>query len=454
MRRILDRARTSADRPHRVSVDAPRAFGESHAVRSAFLGIALTLLVAVPARADIFAVAPVVASAQNGIDVGLLDLSTGGSLTLPAGVNTPAIENHPSISADGKQLAFERVDPAAGTDRILLTDLATGQTRDVIDAFEALQLHPTSPAIWPEGDAVSTGSQGFGIFTWSSPGSFFRSQDFEGSKLVDPTPGAPDTRSGPYAARRALAPVNGVSRGQVFVDNIPGAPGPTVTNGSSFSAAHPAIANPTLVYDIRHLDAAGKPEQADIGYCILFFHNGGPCGQGQGLLPPLVNSARDESRPAITSDGRYIGFIRDEADGHERVYVFDTDTQTLIDPDGTDLGRVATIDTGNLSLYQKPVLVVTSFPDFGTLVVNPAIPASIGLLVQRVVGHHRLLGRRVPTLKPAGRIPLGTFKRGKHTIHWRAHLRPGLYQFTPRALTKSGRIRDLGKPKLFRIRRT
>jgi hypothetical protein len=114
---------------------------------------------------------------------------------------------------------------------------------------------------------------------------------------------------------------------------------------------------------------------------------------------------------------------------------------------------VATIDTGNLSLYEKPVLVVTSLPDFGTLVVNPVTRVPIGLLVQRVVGHHRLLGRRVPTLKPAGRIPLGVFKPGRHVIHWRAaHLRPGRYQFTPRALTKDGRIRDLGKPRIFRVR--
>jgi WD40-like Beta Propeller Repeat len=300
---------------------------------------------------------------------------------------------------------------------------------------------------------VSSGSAGLGIFSWFSPGTFFRNEDFPGSQLLDPTPGAPSTRIGPFAYRRALAPVNGFSRGQVFVDQVPGATGPLLVNSSSFSAAHPAIANPTLVYDIRHVDSSGKPEQADIGYCLLFFHNGGPCGQGQGLLPPLVNSARDETRPAITPDGRYIGFIRDEANGHERVYVFDTETQTLIDPDGTDLGLVATLDSGNLSLYEKPVLQVTNLPDFGTLVVNPVTRVPIGLLVQRVVGHHRLLGRRVPTLKPAGRIPLGTFKRGRHVIHWHAHgLKPGLYQFTPRALSRSGAIRDLGKPRIFRVR--
>jgi hypothetical protein len=419
-------------------------------VRSVFLAIALTLLVAAPARADIFAVAPV--AGHSGIDVGLLDLSTGAALTLPAGVNTPVIENHPSISTDGTKLAFERVDLAGGTDRILKTDLTTGQTTDLIDAFEALNYHPTSPAISADGQLVATGSTGLGIFGWTSPGSFFRNAEFPDSKLVDPTPNAPRSGrigSGPYAYRRI---VPGTGRGQVIVDELDGTTGPVAANGSSSSAAHPSIAVNTMVYDTSAVDSAGKLQQADIGYCRLYFHNGGPCGQGQGLLPPLVNSPRDETRPAFTPDGRYIGFIRHEANDHERVYVFDTETQTLIDPDGTDLGLVATLDTGNLSLYEKPVFKVTSFPDLGTVVVNPATRVPVGLLVQRVVGHHRLLGRRVPTLKPAGRIPLGTFTAGRHVIHWRAHLRPGLYQFTPRALGKSGRIRDLGTPKRFRIR--
>jgi len=33
--------------------------------------------------------------------------------------------------------------------------------------------------------------------------------------------------------------------------------------------------------------------------------------------------------------------------GHERMYALDTETQTLIDSDGSELGLVATIDTGN-----------------------------------------------------------------------------------------------------------
>jgi Tol biopolymer transport system component len=52
-------------------------------------------------------------------------------------VNTPADEDHPSISADGRRLAFERRAPAAGTDRIIAADLSTGQTLDLFDAIEA-----------------------------------------------------------------------------------------------------------------------------------------------------------------------------------------------------------------------------------------------------------------------------------------------------------------------------
>src|SRR5690242_8477706 len=108
------------------------------------MSIAAALLLAAPAQADIFAVAPIVAPGHSDIDVGLFDLSTGGSLPLPAGVNTTAAnESHPSISTDGKRLAFERRDHAAGTDRLIVADLTTGQTMDLFDAFETATLHPT-----------------------------------------------------------------------------------------------------------------------------------------------------------------------------------------------------------------------------------------------------------------------------------------------------------------------
>jgi hypothetical protein len=432
------------------------------------MGIALGLLLAfaAPASADIFGVAPVVAPGHSDIDVGLFDLSTGTSLGLPPGVNTPAFETHPTISTDGKRIAFERRDRAAGTDRLIAADLVTGQMMDLFNAFETQTLHPTSPSISLDGGWVTTGSEGTGIHGRSlaafpnEVSAQSNDSSFPGFELVDPTQIGP-VGQGVFAFRRNIPLSNGSVRGQVVLEGVPGAQGPLALNSSSFSAAHPSYAESngqqTVVYDVRSIDSSGNLGQADIGFCLVWLHNGNPCGLGQGQLPPLVDSGRDESRPAFTPDGRYIGFIRDEVTGHERVYVFDTQTQTLIDPDGFDLGLVATLDSGNLSLYEKPVLKITSFPSFGTVTFSQVTTAPIGLLVQRVVGHHQLLGQRVPALKKVGRIPLGKFHRGQHKIHWRPvvnghRLPPGLYQFTVRALSKSGNIRDLGRPRLVRIR--
>jgi hypothetical protein len=438
-------------------------------VRTRFLciGLAAALVAAAPASADIFAVAPVVAPGHSDIDVGLIDLSTGQRLSLPAGVNTTAAnETHPSISSDGTRLAFERRDQAAGTDRLIVADLSTGQTMDLFNAFETATLRPTSPAINLDGDWVTVGSEGSGLHGRSlanfpiSVSAETNESVFGGDELLDPTQTDPGDTN-PFAYRRNLPLAGGGRRGQLVVENVPGGSGPIAASTASFSVSHPSIAvsggHRTIVYNVHTLDSAGKPGPDDIGFCVIFLHAGNPCGLGQGLLPPLVNSSLDESRPAFTPDGRYIGFIRDEANGHERVYVFDTETQTLLDPDGADLGLVATRDTGNLSLYERFVLKVTSFPSFGTLTTNLATTVPVGLLVQRVVGHHRLLGRRVPRLRPAGRIPLGRFRKGRHVIHWRPRvhgrrLKPGLYQFTPRALTRKGRVRDLGRPRIFRVR--
>src|SRR5262249_35357355 len=160
---------------------------------------------------------------------------------------------------------------------------------------------------------------------------------FPGFQLVDPTQTAPNDSS-PFAYRRIVPQSGGGARGQVVVEGAQGVATPLAVNSASSSAAHPSVADSdgheTIVYDVSALDAGGQPGQGDIGFCVIWVLNGGPCGLGQGKLPAIVNSSRDEGRPAFTPDGRYIGFIRDEANGHERVYVFDTETQTLIDADG------------------------------------------------------------------------------------------------------------------------
>jgi hypothetical protein len=420
-------------------------------VRAAFLCIALAapVLAATPARADIFAVAPVAAPGRTDVDVGLFNVSTGAQLALPAGVNTPAEENHPSISGDGRRLAFERRD---GADRIIVADLTTAQMGDVYDAFDAATKQPTSPAISGDGKTVVTGSRSQGVF-WTPLSAFpnppeqrFGEAFFQGSPVLDPTPtnGTPGSLIAFRVSTRTAA---GGSLGRVMVAGIAEQAAPLALVAGNVQTAHPAIGRPpggglTILYD----------RQGDIGFCLYLVDGNEPCSSGRGILPPVVNSPRTESRAAFTPDGRFIGFIRDEAGGHERLYLFDTQTQTLLDPGGIDLGAVQAADAGNLSLYQALVIQLASIRP-GTLSLTLSDPSRVGLLVQRVVGHHRLLGRRVPTLEPAGRIPLGTFGRGRHTVHWRTHgLRPGVYQFTARALTANGRVRDIGRPRLLRIR--
>jgi hypothetical protein len=433
-------------------------------VRTAFLGVALALLVVAPARADVFAVAPMVAAGHSDLDVGLIDVSTDTRVPLPASVNSAADEDHPSVSADGQRLAFERRDHAAGTTRLIAADTATGQTMDLFDAFGAATMRPSSPAISTDGGFVTTGSEGNGLFTrrlddFPNRVSVVASRAvFAGDGIRDPTPSAL-LDLGALAYRRTVRLSTGGTVGQVLVENAPGevfSNRPLVARPGAVHVAHPAIGKPgflTLVYDVHPVGRDGAVGRGDIAFCSLGITSAGdPCVLGRGVLPPLVSSLRNETCPAFTSDGRYLGFIRDEVNGHQRLYVFDTRTQTLLDPNGADLGAGVDMDTCNVGLYQTQVFKLATLPAPGTLRLDLADPSRVGLLVQRVTGHHKLLGRRVATLEPAGKIPLGSFTRGRHIVHWRARgLRPGRYQFTPRALTRNGEVRALGTPRIFHV---
>ena len=103
------------------------------------------------------------------------------------------------------------------------------------------------------------------------------------------------------------------------------------------------------------------------------------------------------------------------------------------------------------------VLAFTNVALSGVVTAKLTTAASIGIVVQRVVGHHRLFGHTVPTLRTVGRIPLGHFRRGNARVRWNrtVHgrpLRPGRYQVTVRALARNGRVEDLGRPRLLRVR--
>jgi hypothetical protein len=168
-----------------------------------------------------------------------------------------------------------------------------------------------------------------------------------------------------------------------------------------------------------------------------------------------INTSQDDGRPAFTPDGRYLAFVRTGTDGHDRLFAWDSETQTLVNGKGVDLGQV-NADVGSPSLYVRPVITISSVAPSGVVSFSLLTGTAVGILVQRVVGHHKLFGHTVPTLKLIGRVPLGKFKKGHGKTTWNLRvngkrLRKGTYQVTARAVTKKGQARDFGKPSIIHI---
>jgi len=76
---------------------------------------------------------------------------------LPAGINRPADELHPSMTPDPRRIVFERVDPAVSTVRVIVVDLQNGRQADLFSAFEAATSPPVTPSITPDGRRALTG---------------------------------------------------------------------------------------------------------------------------------------------------------------------------------------------------------------------------------------------------------------------------------------------------------
>jgi hypothetical protein len=169
-----------------------------------------------------------------------------------------------------------------------------------------------------------------------------------------------------------------------------------------------------------------------------------------------------EHATEFTSDGRYLTFIRHRSsDGHDLLLVWDTTTGQTIS--STDLGSsnpnvapgTVSRSDGSTSPYLQQ-LFVKQISCCQTLIFLTSQPTSSGLLIQRIVGHQRLFGQRVPKLQNVGRFPLGKFGNGRHKTHWDftvngRKLPPGQYYVTLRAITAKLGVRDLSRPFLVTI---
>jgi WD40-like Beta Propeller Repeat len=440
-----------------------------------WLGLVAVVALAAPvAHAGIVAAVnvpvPNGAACPQQTDIALIDPATGAKSSLPPGVNTPADELHPSITPDGRRMAFETFDPTGGTTRIRVVDLTTGDQADLFNAFEVGVTQPTTPAIASDGSSVITGvplvpsGSQFSAF-WNVTslanfpgGPFAHSQRAANSSFaVSGQTTRPDVRSdGDIVSDVQL---NQTNPSDELLVSFPNGLSSVADAGS-----HPALSDPTtnvVVFETSNT----FPQYTDLAFRPV---SGFPSAPSV-TLPALVSgSGSDELQPAFTPDGRYLGFIRNahSGDHHDRLFVFDTATQTLLNPSGIDLGYFSFSCSperafslyGGISLRETFTLTLTSF-NFSTGLFSFQVQSStgVGILVQRIVGHHRLLGRVVPTLKVVGRVPFGLFKRGRHHVHWNLRvnghrLRRGTYLVTPRLVTRKLLVTELGKPRVLRIR--
>ena len=105
---------------------------------------------------------------------------------------------------------------------------------------------------------------------------------------------------------------------------------------------------------------------------------------------------------------------------------------------------------GAVLVQLKPSVIGTA--------VTPKTPTglNIGIVVARVVGTHKVLGRTVPRLQRVGRVPLGAAAAGRNTFRWNGRvagrrLKAGKYVLTFRTLTKAGRIHSVSQSVRFTL---
>jgi hypothetical protein len=421
------------------------------------------------ARADFFAAVNVAAPApRTDFDIAVLNASTGARVTLPIGTNTPADELHPDITPGGKRLTFERVDRAAGTTRIIAVDLSTNQSADLFDGFDAATTKPVDPTITPDGQTVATGGP------VTSPNSFVQRSLTLTSLANFPTGPFPHSvlksrsSTGGGNSMSITNPDAGGHGWFILTSRVPGSRSVVTLLDSGGRDSTPpfddgakndnrgALAANNLKLALIQGASAGDNGTGDIFFsppnlAIPIF---GPVT----ALPAIVNSPLDESQPALSADGRYVAFVRHGSDSHDRLFLWDSQTQLLLNAAGVDLGAVSTRDDGNVGLYQRTLFVSTAVTSLGTVKFQLAQPAGVGILVQRIRGRKRILGRKAYKLGPAMRVPLGKFKKGRRRTHWNfkvngKRLPLGRYLVTLRAVTPDVIVRELGKPRVLTIKK-
>jgi hypothetical protein len=430
----------------------------------------------VSARADIFAATCVADPSGSGQDIAIMNASTGARVALPAVVNSVDTELDPSINLNGNRLLFRRTSPA-GVNRLLMVDLVTGASADLFTGLEVSQNPIFGSALAGNGISVFTGRRFSSILGFAYP-RVFRTD-------VGSLPGDGSFFHSTLAATRFnyrnAGVVNDVAvgGGSKFVMEVGGLLGSLVLNsissggGSSGSFSLPTISS-SLPLRSTSADYSQPALATDDGRSVFFkqrllvnnilqdgdiaFRPGsieGFPGTPTRVLGGVSTSA-EESQPALTSDARYLAFVRGGTGGNDRLFVWDPQTQTMLNPNGVDLGlRDSSSGCGSLSLYTRAVISSSVISRTGTVNARLASTSSIGVFVQRIVGVTKERGQKQYELETVGRVPLGMYGAGNVFTHWDFEvngepLPPGKYLVTLRAV-EGDVVRELGEPHVLRI---
>jgi hypothetical protein len=429
------------------------------------LGAALTavaLALASPARADVFATFDGHSVGPGGLFA--VNLTTGVRSSLPSEANDPAADEfHPSLSPDGRYLVFER--RVSGTVRIVMVERATGRSADLFNAFEAASDPPSTPTFSLDGTKVLTGRRLDRRDPVAPAGALQGSvtetdvTNFPNGPFphrIVPTGGADSTAAGrtlqaaPFGSNLLAVGIDfngGGPLGRIAVQGPNGA--------TTLSDATHRLSKPTISESAGAVVFESAPAAAPFETKLVFRPLAGVAAAAPIELPPIVNAGGTVTRaPTFTHDGRYLVFARpDHATNRDvaRLFLWDTQTQLLVNPSGTGHFPSPDFTDGAIALETRRVLTTNTVLANGTLRFSLATRSTTGLLVQRIVGRHQVLGHTAPRLAKAGRVPLGSFRRGGHLKHWdfavHGHeLRRGCYLVTYRALTGKGQVRDLSTP--------
>ena len=264
-------------------------------------------------------------SPQFSSDIYFYDVATGGPAYMPSNVNTPNVDGPCALSADGRHMAYwsNRL-PIGTVATLLLYDVATATV--TLPHWAATLESPNNPSLSGDGRYLA--------FQYQVGASdiFVGVEDLVADELLPlPTLNVPGVISfdpslsadGSLIAFASVRPSAGGGGFDIFLYSVPGdslVPLPGLNSGSNDLAA-------SLSADGRYIAfQSGRPGPTG-GLIDVFLYD----RQTQRLVPlPGLNTALADYLPTLSPDGRYLACSSDSPGGRD-VRLYDVVEHRLID---------------------------------------------------------------------------------------------------------------------------